>query len=154
LLPYLHLIGIPFAAVGLIFVAVGAVVDGDDKWNQTGRPIFVVLGAIFAIAGITAVVFWLRARMKTQRLRRTGELVYAELTSSRVDRSVMVNGRHPWIITCEWTDPETNFIHTFTATSETKINRDGDAPVEFPVYIDPGDPSNYLLDLTARRELR
>jgi hypothetical protein len=152
--PMFFIIGGAFAVFGVVFAVLGFLISGDPSWNRTGRVIFIGMGSLFAIIGIGFLVFLLQARMKQNRLLRSGNVVYADLTGVKIDRSVSINGRHPWTVTCEWTDPETNFVHTFTGTTTTRPDRDGEAPVQFPVHLDPDDPSKYYIDLDKRRELR
>ncbi|RKS87595.1 uncharacterized protein DUF3592 [Orbus hercynius] len=107
-----------------------------------------LFGIILFGAGI--IFFWLsRRKNKLKRdMVNNGRCVTATIESVKIDKSVKVNGRYPYVIMCYWTDrlaPDT--VYRFKSDNiwcnpEPYINKE-----TIPVFIDENNPHRYYVDI-------
>jgi len=67
--------------------------------------IFPGLGLISLIIGVTGISAKARGKKSERRLKENGELIYADYVETIINTSYSVNGRYPYKIICEWTNP-------------------------------------------------
>ena len=104
------------------------------------------LGALFSsVGGVVGAVKILGAR-KTVWLQENGLRIQAEFTKVALDRSVRVNGLHPYRIVCQWFDPAANKVYVFESAN---IWFDPAAYITtktLEVLIDRDNPHRYIVD--------
>jgi len=104
------------------------------------------LGTLFSsVAGIVGVVK-IQAARKAAWLQENGLPIQAEFTRVALDRSVRVNGLHPYRIVCQWLDPTANKVYIFESAA---IWFDPTAYITtktLQVVIDRGNPRRYIVD--------
>ena len=115
------LCGAIFAGVGAVILAAGISMavnmdyvmahgQGDVRFLPV---IFILMGGIFTVLGVTLLVFCAQKRAMKRRLIQQGDCVYAEITAIPMDYSVRVNGWPTYRIECSWQDPRTIILHIF-----------------------------------------
>ncbi|MFY1667792.1 DUF3592 domain-containing protein [Pseudomonas sp. Pseu.R1] len=108
----------------------------------------VLLGVVFFSIGAAMFLMGLLKRRKKAALMRRGASLCATITSVERNARFSVNGRHPYVITCEWTNPETYALHRFESehiwfdptvyVTQDKIN----------VFVKPGNLKVYYVDIS------
>jgi hypothetical protein len=134
---------------------VTVIYDAHDPYHASIRSVFSVwllpmilatLGVLFSsVGGITAAVMIAGAR-KNAWLERNGLRIQAQLTNVVLNRSVRVNGEHPYRILCQWLDPMTNQVRVFESAN---IWFDPAAYITaktLDVLIDRDRPNRYMVD--------
>ncbi len=153
----LDIIGMVFAAIGLVFLIVGTALTAygsSHPENVDGDPIVFLLvfggiGALFLVLGVVFLLLMLRRRALHQQLFAEGHYVMAQVTSVLPNYNVRVNGRTPFVAECSYTDPETGVCHLFQSRNiffdPTSFLMDA----QVPVYHKPGDFRHYYVDVDA-----
>jgi hypothetical protein len=106
------------------------------------------IGSIFfLIGGGIALASVLQGR-KEAYLRQSGTRILTTFQSVELNTSLSVNGRHPFRVSTQWTNPSTSEIHVFESENlwfdpSPHIN---DRPIT--VFIEPGNPKKYFVDLS------
>ena len=70
---------------------------------------FPVIGLITFIVGCSLLYKNLESELK----KKKGKQILAKYIKTIVDTSIEVEGKNPYAIICEWTDPKTNEVRTF-----------------------------------------
>jgi len=111
--------------------------------------VFGGIGLLFAGIGGGMLFFSVRRWRRSERARREGEPGWADILEVRLDRSVRVNGRSPWVIEVEWTDPM-GAKHLFK-TEELWADPTPSLPADgrLPVRVIAGAPEHHWIDLSA-----
>jgi len=119
-----------------------------------GVPIiFVSIGVILFVLGLAMIVRQ-RSQLRTRdTLLTTGTPIQTQFSSAEKNSSYKSNGRHPYRIYSQWTNPRTSKLHIFESKNiwynpESHIRND-----EITVYIDPENPGKYYMDLSFLPEL-
>lgn len=106
------------------------------------------LGATF-LSISTGVALYRRHKALIQvRLREHGRAIEASIQAIEQDETVSINGRHPFIVLCQWRNPLTQELHLFRSE-----NLPFDPTVylkrrQVRVFIAPENPRRYLVDLS------
>jgi len=106
------------------------------------------LGSVFfAIGGSMLLAGRARVR-QAARLRAQGMTVQAKFQGVELDTSVSVGGAHPYRVVAQWQNPATGEMHVFRSENlwydpTAHIKRE-----QITVYIEPGNPRRYLLDVS------
>lgn len=147
------IVGAVFTPVGLIMLIAGIAVlrlahlEGDDR-----LAIQICLlgeGAVFALTGL----FLLGRDLRRRRLQRSayegGYYVMAKIAGVRGNNRVNVNGKHPVMVECHYTDPATGTAHVYFSRYlyvqvEDLLEKD-----EVPLYLDRMDPAIGFVDIDA-----
>lgn len=106
-------------------------------------------GLIFVIIGGIAIIVKIKKKSFEEKLKETGEIIYANYIETVVNNSYRVNGKHPYNIICEWNNPLDNKKYIFKSKNlwinpeymilEKNIN-------QFPIYIDKSNKKKYIVD--------
>lgn len=56
-----------------------------------------------------------RSSRRREKLLHTGRAVTAKVESVAQNLRLKANGRHPWVIHCQWHNPATGQVHLFTS---------------------------------------
>ena len=107
--------------------------------------IFLGLGIIFLIVGITCMTVLCRRRSRNEQLVKNGFYVTARARDIYPNENVRINGRSPFVLECHYKDPTTGTVHVFK--SENIMFYPIDAKdTDIRVYVDPQNPDRYYVD--------
>lgn len=111
-----------------------------------GTLILSILGAVFGLTGAGIwMVQWMTARRHAV-LKQAGIRISTQLQSVELNRSLEVNGRHPFRIVSQWHNPATGKIHVFNSENlwfdPTAYIKSGSVDV----LIERDNPARYLVD--------
>lgn len=103
--------------------------------------VFFLIGGGFMLAG------W-RTQRRHDDLRARGQPVEADIQGVERNTSLEVNGRHPFVVVCQWLNPQTRELHLFRSENlwfdpGPHLDRE-----RVRVLIEPGNPRRYLVDLS------
>ena len=126
--------------------------DPDDFISGSdvnGNAIPIIVGIIFALVGIIAIVTMIKNFFTKNVMLHDGECIQAQIDAVQMNTSIRFNGRCPWNIYCSYFDTMTgekhlfkskNFYGEFTGAFEqagiTTVN----------VYIKLGNYKKYYVD--------
>ena len=118
--------------------------------------IFPGLGLISLIIGVTGISAKARGKKSERRLKENGELIYADYVETIINTSYSVNGRYPYKIICEWTNPVDSEEYMFKSkniwSNPEDIIEEKNIK-QFSVYIDKNNKKKYLVDIDILTEL-
>lgn len=113
--------------------------------------IFAGIGGVFAVMGICIGVIPAVKHGKKKKLIETGTQTTGIITGVTPDRSVRINGRHPYKAECEVIDEFTGERYLYSSDGVM-----GDISYligqSVAVYYDPNDRSKYYIDLDSVNE--
>lgn len=119
----------------------------DGMFEQWGVVlIFGFMGLCFGAVGAGVLIVQYLGRTRRERLLSTGKAVTARVESVAQNPRLKVNGRHPWVIHCQWHNPATGQVHLFTSENlwfdpSEYLERD-----TLQVFIDAGNPRKHYVD--------
>jgi hypothetical protein len=122
-----------------------------ERW--LAQLVLLLVGVVFTPVGLALVVARIRAAVLRRWLVRHGTRVQARFGGVERDASLRVNGRNPWRIACEWTDPTSHKAYMFRSESVWF----DPAPFvhgDLEVWINPADPTQHFVDLSFLRHRR
>ena len=110
------------------------------------------MGLIFGIIGGWGLIYLHKKKNADKKLINTGRKIYASYKETIVNHSCTYNGKHPFILVCEWQDPVDGTTHLFKSKDiwfnpKSKLSNRED--VYIPVYIDDDNKSNYVVDIES-----
>ncbi len=111
------------------------------------------LGAIFVLIGGALLLSPMFAARKQADLRQRGTRIVTTFQSVEQNTSLTVNGRHPFRVVTQWTNPATSQIHVFESEN---LWFDPTAHInarDIGVYIERGNPKRYFVDLSFLPQL-
>ena len=110
--------------------------------------IFLGLGILFLIVGITCMTVLCRRRSRNEQLVKNGFYVTARVRDIYPNENVRINGRSPFVLECHYKDPTTGTVHVFK--SENIMFYPIDAKdTDIRVYVDPQNPDRYYVDTSS-----
>ena len=120
------------------------------NWLWTGG---VGLGSLlFVMAGIATLGSVVNGVRTKNSLRRSGEVVSAEITQIKLDPTGSSSRRRmqPYAIFAQWHDPATNKVHVFKSQSIWFDPTDHvEIGEEIEVLIDANNPKRYYVDVSS-----
>lgn len=114
-----------------------------------GLPvIFGGLGAVFFLIGAGMIAYGRKRASDVQYLKDQGIPIVAKFQSVERNTSLRVNGRSPYRIHAQWTNPATNELHIFESENiwfdpSSHIDRE-----IISVLIEQGNPEKYYMDIS------
>lgn len=106
-----------------------------------------VIGLVFLLIGLSMIISNLNKSSVKRYVLNNGQMVTAEITDIYLNTSYSVNGRHPFVITCDWKNPSTGSVHEFKSENlwfnPKKVLED---EKNINVFIDPINPKRYYVD--------
>ena len=148
------ILGFIFAPLGLIFVITGALVlryadlTPDDRlafWIA-----FVGLGSAFLVTALILLGLDLRRRARLRAVYEGGFAVKARIAGVIGNNRINLNGTHPAMVECHYTDPATGTVHVYYSRYLYVSVQDILQQEEVPLYLDPGgDLSVGFVDIDA-----
>lgn len=112
--------------------------------------IFSGIGAVFFIIGGIGLVGSKVRKSEIKSLRESGEVIYADYIKVSINPYIRVNNCCPFIIVCEWNNPENGEKYLFKSENiwedpEYIIREKG--ITKFPVYVKPNCYKKYVMDI-------
>ena len=112
-----------------------------------GFLIVLALGLIFAVVGLGMILVPVRARRRAEWLRRNGRRVQTTFKGVQLNTSLHVNGRSPYRIISQATDPGGKTVRLYESENiwfdpSEYIKNDS-----IEVLVDPGNPKRYVMDI-------
>lgn len=104
------------------------------------------LGAAFFLSGTGMFVVPAIRNGSAAKLRQTGQLVQCSYHGVEQNTRLVMNGRSPYQIVCQWQNPLTSDIHVFRSDNlwfDPSQHIESDS---IPVYINPTNPKHYWVD--------
>lgn len=113
--------------------------------------LMIVLGLPFTILGMCFVVSSIRKAATKKRLLRDGEQMIGTITYVALDKSVRINGKHPYKAEVEVIDPMTGekYLYSSEGIMQDITWLTGESVT---VYVDAADRSCYYVDIIATIE--
>lgn len=113
-----------------------------------GAVILGGLGAVFLSVGVGVWAYGARQRKKERHLLQKGQVIEADVQSVDLNEALSINGRNPYVVRCQWLNPQTNQVHVFQSghvwfDPTEHLDRD-----KVRVYVEVGNLRNYLVDLS------
>lgn len=130
--------------------------DNPNKIGMKSLDLLILIvpgiGLIFLIIGGTGILVKVNKKKLEKRLRENGELMYADYVETIINISYSVNGRHPYKIICEWTNPLDGEEYTFKSkniwSNPEDIIEERNIK-QFPIYIDKNNKKQYFVDIDS-----
>ncbi len=109
----LLILGIVFTGFGLFFI-LGAVFPFALNIEETVifKLTFGGVGLIFFALGLVFLAIKVRQKQRNNRLLQSGNYIMAEIAETKINYNVMINGRFPYVVECQYRDMAGN-IHIF-----------------------------------------
>ncbi len=127
--------------MGIVFTIVGLGLTA-GFWSTGDAPIYVcLLPLIFVAVGVFLLYSFISKKILVKKLRESGRKVYALITEVSTNYSVSINGRHPYLLECEYNGAR------FQADYMKQVTYDLVGKT-VPVYVDQEDPSKYFVDVS------
>lgn len=128
------IIGIVFTIVGVGLTA-GFTIAGEFSYYVSLIPL------IFVAVGVFFLYKFISGKILVKQLRENGRKVYAVITEVSINYSVSINGRHPYLLLCEYNGArfQADYMKpvTYDMTGKT-----------VPVYVSEDDPAKYFVDVS------
>lgn len=106
------------------------------------------LGVIFFLVGIIPVLIEIKKQKKKKMLLEHGRYVYAIVEQITENYGYSVNGRHPFVVYCNYQDEYSGVLYKFKSdnvwTNPEPIIQPGS---EIRVYVNESDYSQYHVDI-------
>jgi hypothetical protein len=128
-----------------------------DPQNAKINGFFPLWGGSLIVGGLGTVFFlvgagiWLFTRLKGQRdeyLRAHGMPVQTKFQCVEVNRSLEINGSHPFRVVTQWQNPATSELHIFKSNNLWFDPSDHIKRQQITVFIAADNPQKYLVDLS------
>ena len=106
------------------------------------------LGGVFFLVGAGLVFAGAREARKDESLKRNGMPIEGDFQSVVINRSLAVNGRHPFRVMTQWQNPMTSEVHIFESND---VWFDPSAYIKgskIRVFVDKHNPRKYYVDLS------
>ena len=149
------LCGLIFASIGAIFVPVGwfvpqipGVVIRGDGGLPVFRGMFCGMGGLFLVLGLCFIAVDIRRRNQQRRAYEMGNCVEAEILGLKEYSSINVNGRHPNVIECAYTDAS-GVVHVYRSRALYTNFWPMLQSKTVPVYIDRDNENIGFVDIDA-----
>lgn len=113
--------------------------------------LMIVVGLPFTILGMGFVVSTVRKAKVKKKLVRDGEKMIGFITGVVLDRSLRINGKHPYKAEVEVIDPMTGekYLYSSEGILQDITWLTGESVT---VYVDAADKSRYYVDIVAAME--
>lgn len=104
------------------------------------------IGGVFFLVGAGMFVVPAIRNGSAEKLRKTGQLVQSRYQGVERNEGLVMNGKSPYQIVCQWQNPVTSDLHVFRSGNlwfdpSSHITSDS-----IPVYINPTNPRQYWVD--------
>ena len=147
------IIGMIFSPIGLTFLLIGLFAANAGSFRFSGDPdlfrtVFIGMGSLFLLLGLGFLYSDLLRRHRLRQAFYGGNYVDAKILAIREVTNVRVNGRHPFVIECAWTDAygkehlyQSRYL--YSAPGGEVVGR------TVPVYVDRMNEDTGFVDVDA-----
>ncbi|MFO7528444.1 MAG: DUF3592 domain-containing protein [Marinobacter sp.] len=104
------------------------------------------LGGVFFLLGAGMFVVPAVRNGGAVKLRKTGQLVQGIFQGVENNNMIVINGKSPYQIVCQWQNPVTSDIHVFRSGNLWFDPSEYIRNESIPVYINPTNPRRYWVD--------
>ena len=104
------------------------------------------IGAVFFLVGAGMFVVPALRNGRAEKLRQSGQLVQSRYQRVEQNTGLVMNGRSPFQIVCQWQHPATSDVHVFRSDNLWFDPTQHIQTDSIPVYIDPANPRRYWVD--------
>ena len=148
------IVGFIFAPIGVFFLLLGILLRHFKAGTVPGDPqiflyVFGGMGIVFLLLGLGLLYSDLHRRSLQRRAVDGGYYVMAKIVGVKTQYNVNMNGRHPVVVECHYTDPSTGIAHVYFSRYLYTDVSDLLKSDEVPVYIDRMDDSVGYVDIDA-----
>jgi hypothetical protein len=111
-----------------------------------GELILGILGSVFLSIGGGILLYGFLGNKKREYLIANGVSINAKFQDVTLNKSITVNGRHPFVIICQWLNPATNELHEFESDNIWFDPTDFIKADTINVLIEQNNPKKYWMD--------
>lgn len=144
------IVAIVFIIMGIAFLptGVGIYLSGIGTASETiiFLAVFGGTGGVFLIVGGILLALFINKKKRYNRLLKNGQYVMAEIAEVRINYSVQVNARHPYVVHCRYQDNYGN-IHIFKSRNLMFNPMDIMKDNMVKVYVDGENYKYYYVDI-------
>ena len=111
----------------------------------------VILGGIGSVFFLIGVGITLVTSLKKRReaiLKKRGTAIETEFQGVELNRSLSVNGRHPFRVLTQWQNPSTSEVHVFQSTNIWFDPSTYIPSKRITVFVEKNNPRKYCVDLS------
>ena len=105
------------------------------------------MGAVFFLIGFLMIVFGKLKNKKIDYLKKNGVAIQTKFQSVEFNTRLEVNGRNPYLIVTQWTDPATNELYVFNSEN-IWFDPSDHIQEEISVLIEKDNPKKYYVDIS------
>lgn len=142
----LLVIGIIFTLIGAVFLTVGIVSYIFMAEMLFFSLTFGSIGLVFFVLGVIFLSVEMKKAVWNNRLLQTGNYIIAEVAEVRTNYAMQINGRHPFIVMCQYQDMSGN-VHIFKSRNllfdPSSLLKDQ----RVKVYVDGEEFKHYYVDI-------
>ncbi len=148
----MRLFGIIFLSVGLLMLFIGIgwfkleyehIMAGVDE-AIIGPAVFLFLGFVFGGIGGGVLFNQYQTKKKRETLVRTGRKIEAVITEIGLNRSISINRRHPYVVTCKGNVSGKEMTFRSNNVFGNLLLKVGD---KLPVYVDFYKQDKYWVEV-------
>lgn len=107
-----------------------------------------LIRAIFSAMSTRRRGTGVRARRPVADGAHRRQVVEADVQSVEVNEALVVNGRSPFVVRCQWQNPMTHEVHVFQSGHVWFDPSEHLERGKVWVQLEVGNPGNYLVDLS------
>jgi hypothetical protein len=113
-----------------------------------GFLIVFLLGLVFAVVGFTIIIVQSRGRKRAEWLHQHGRRMKTSFKGVELNDSVRVNGRSPYQIISQSSDPASNTVRVFESENIWFDPSEYIKGETIDVLVDPKNPKKYVMDIS------
>ena len=144
------IVGFIFAPIGFIFLLIGFAFSTSGSFPSSSdmnvlKYTFAGMGGLFLLLGLAMLAYDLRRRNRLRQAFYGGYYVDGKITGIKEIRNVNMNGRHPVVIECSYTD-SSGKEHLYQSRFLYSLPYENLIGKTVPVYLDRMDESIGYVD--------
>ena len=148
------ILGMIFSPMGFLFLTLGICfryfkVGDDPEAPEVFLYTFGGMGAVFLLTGLALLLADIRRRALLRRAYESGYYVTAQIAGIHDQKNVNTYGRHPSVVECHYTDPDTGVVHVYYSRYLYINVSDLLQSDQVPVYIDRMNGRVGFVDIDA-----
>ena len=144
------IVAIVFIIMGIAFLPTGVGIYLSGIGTTSEALVFLAVfggtGGVFLVVGGILFALFINKKKHYNRLLQNGQYVMAEISEVKINYSVQVNARHPYVVLCRYQDNYGN-IHIFKSRNlmfnPTDLMKDNIVKV----YVEGENYKHYYVDI-------
>jgi Protein of unknown function (DUF3592). len=120
-----------------------------------GTLVFSIIGGVFLVVGIIFIAIVVRKNKKIKRVMSYNYRINATIINVSMNTSVMINGRHPYILESNCMSPADGKLYNFRSEDlwqdVTPILQQFNIKT-IPVYVNPQNYAEYVVDVSQIKQ--